>query len=557
MNSTIATAESAVDFIVVIPAFRPQTELIELTGGLSASGVRAIVIIDDGSGLGYTDIFLAASSWPAVHVLRHAINLGKGAALKTGINYALCTFPNTTGIVTADADGQHSVADILRVGNALREHRDALILGRREFGSSVPLRSRVGNVLTHLAVQVLVGKQVSDTQTGLRGIPAAFAARLLHITSSGYEFELEMLITAKHDGQRIVEIPIETIYLAGNKSSHFNPLRDSVKIYFSLLRFSGVSFTSAVIDNVIFLLAFRFGLGVAGSQIFGRAVAVPFNYVAARKAVFFSRRSHSETLPRYLLHVLASGLASYELMRMFIASFGWAVVPSKVLAESLLFFVNFIIQRDWVFSRSKVKEGPTDWDQYYRSVAPTARLTRKYTGSVLRRLIADFGGNRPMIVELGGANSCFIDEIRSAVNPVLYSVIDNNRLGLDLLSKRIADNGVAFHEEDVLALTTNISSDLVFSVGLIEHFDPKGTREAIVAHFRLAKPNGVVIFTFPTPTLLYRLTRAALEHFHMWKFPDERPLRRDEVYLAARQYGEVLHEEILWPLVTNTTVDGL
>ena len=135
------------------------------------------------------------------------------------------------------------------------------------------------------------------------------------------------------------------------------------------------------------------------------------------------------------------------------------------------------------------------------------------------------------------------------MNPALYSVIDNNRFGLELLSKRVAGGQIVLHEEDVLALATEISSDLVFSVGLIEHFDQRGTREAILAHFKLAKPNGVVIVTFPTPTFLYRLTRAALERFRLWRFPDERPLRRDEVYFAARKYGEVLHEEILWPVV--------
>ena len=399
--STCVEGEAADGFVVVVPAFRPQAELREVVAGLSAVGVTKIVLVDDGSGPDYAALFAALSLHPGVHLLRHAVNLGKGAALKAGINYALCTFPDSAGIVTADADGQHSVLDILRVGKALWENRDAVVLGRREFGSSVPRRSRLGNLLTRFAVQTLVGKHVSDTQTGLRGIPASFASRLLHVASSGYEFELEMLITAKHEGQRILEVPIQTIYLDGNKSSHFNPLRDSMKIYFSLLRFSGVSLITAVIDNIVFLLAFRSGFGILSSQIVGRATAVLFNYSAARRAVFFSQRSHSETLPSYLLLVLTSGMASFALIRMLTTTFGWSVIPSKLLAETILFFVNFMVQRDWVFSRKKATTGSTDWDHYYRHVAAPARFTRKYTGKVLRRLIADFGGNRPTIVELG------------------------------------------------------------------------------------------------------------------------------------------------------------
>jgi len=344
--------DKAVGFVVVIPALNPQVELVALVGQLSAAGVNTIVIVDDGSSRETASTFEAVSRY-GVHVLRHAVNLGKGAALKTGINYALCNFPDAVGVVTGDADGQHSAADILKIGELLSERPDALILGRREFGPSAPSRSRVGNILTSLAVQLLIGKRISDTQTGLRGIPAGFARQLLSIASPGYEFELDMLITAKHEGRRIVEAPIETIYLAGNASSHFNPLRDSMRVYFALLRFTGVALVTAVIDNAVFLMAFQYGGNILGSQILGRAVAVIFNYTAARKAVFFSHRKHVETLPAYLLLVFASGLASYTLIRMFGITFGWRVFPSKLIAESLLFLVNFLIQRDWVFTRRR------------------------------------------------------------------------------------------------------------------------------------------------------------------------------------------------------------
>ena len=86
---------------------------------------------------------------------------GKGAALKTGMNFALVTFPGCLGVVTADADGQHSVEDILRVAGALRERRDALILGVRAFDANVPFRSRAGNSITRMLMRVVVGRDLA------------------------------------------------------------------------------------------------------------------------------------------------------------------------------------------------------------------------------------------------------------------------------------------------------------------------------------------------------------------------------------------------------------
>ncbi len=98
-------------------------------------------------------------------------------------------------------------------------------------------------------------------------------------------------------------------------------------------------------------------------------------------------------------------------------------------------------------------------------------------------------------------------------------------------------------------LDMNMQADLVYSVGLIEHFDAAGTRRAIDAHFRLLKPNGVALITFPTPTWLYRIARSAAEALGQWKFPDERALSPEEVRESAARWGEVQFEKTLWPLV--------
>src|ERR1039458_5852850 len=90
--------EQPVQPVVLIPAYRPSSGLVDLVRDLSARGVPAILLVDDGSGPQFRGIFDQAAQFPRVQVLRHAVNLGKGAALKTGINHALCDFPGLAGI---------------------------------------------------------------------------------------------------------------------------------------------------------------------------------------------------------------------------------------------------------------------------------------------------------------------------------------------------------------------------------------------------------------------------------------------------------------------------
>src|ERR1700733_7900602 len=175
---------------VLIPAYQPNAALIELVRDLLARGVPSIEVVDDGSGPEYRWVFDELELLAPVHILRHAVNLGKGAALKTGMNHILAEEPGLTGIVTADADGQHHSADVVGVCERFAESPDALVLGARSFDgaptqSKVPLRSRFGNVLTRRAMHMLVGQNLTDTQTGLRAIPRALVLRLLKVPASG------------------------------------------------------------------------------------------------------------------------------------------------------------------------------------------------------------------------------------------------------------------------------------------------------------------------------------------------------------------------------------
>jgi SAM-dependent methyltransferase len=195
----------------------------------------------------------------------------------------------------------------------------------------------------------------------------------------------------------------------------------------------------------------------------------------------------------------------------------------------------------------------TDWSTYYRSVSPTARLTRRFTTRTLINALASHrflnAGSR--ILEFGGANSCFLDSIARRFRPSEYHVADTNQYGLDLLkTRKLEDCALVPHNRDVLVSSAPFPSqfDLVFSVGLVEHFDIADTAAAIRNHFRFARPGGLVLISFPCPTLLYRLTRGFLELAHLWRFPDERPLQPAEALHAIEDRGEIVFQKILWPI---------
>jgi len=337
--------------VVLIPAYNPTEALVPLVEQLASSGeFAAIIVVNDGSGSEYARIFSDLAR-PGVHVLPHAVNLGKGAALKTGLNFAACSFPGSVGVVTADADGQHAAEDILRTARALGESPRSLIVGARAFDRNVPFRSRFGNTLTRVIMRMVTGQRLSDTQTGLRGIPMGFIPSLLRLRSTGYDFELDMLVACRDLRRSIKEVPIATIYIDSNRSSHFNPLRDSMRIYFVFIRFAAVSLLTALLDNGVFILGMHFWPYIAACQATSRLVAGTFQFTASKRGVFHSRAHVAPALVKFWTLVAFSGMLSYLLIQALLRYSPLGVVPAKLTAETILFFVSFIVQRDVVFAQ--------------------------------------------------------------------------------------------------------------------------------------------------------------------------------------------------------------
>jgi putative flippase GtrA len=293
---------------------------------------------------------------PNVVLLTHAVNLGKGQALKTAFNHVLIHTPaDAVGAVTADADGQHLAADIRRVAERLEQGGPrTLILGSRAFQGTVPLRSRIGNVMTRRIFTLLIGRALTDTQTGLRGIPRSFLGELMQLKAGRYEFELEMLIRATRQ-MPLEELTIATVY-GDFATSHFSPLRDSLRIYFVFLRFTSLSIITAGIDYATFAIVFQSQRNILLSIIIARLIAGTFNFTANRIVVFRSRGPILGEAVKYATLVITLMLISYGLVNMLIIVLRLNVYVSKVIAEGGLFLASFALQNLVVFGNRQAQE---------------------------------------------------------------------------------------------------------------------------------------------------------------------------------------------------------
>jgi len=352
MSEQSATSSTPLNSIaILIPAWEPEPCLVDLAATLTASGIGLLLVVDDGSSGASQPIFDSLRALK-IRVLRHAVNLGKGRALKTGFNCILADYPHIAGVVTADADGQHAVGDILRVARTLAANGYKPVLGARSFGPDVPLRSKFGNVLTRYIFAFVTGSNLRDTQTGLRGFSRSLLPEFMTLDGERYEYEMTVLAHLCRHGKRPAEVPIATIYIENNRSSHFNPVLDSMRIYFVLARFFASSLVASGIDYLGFSIAFAATHNLLAAVAIGRISSL-VNFALNKRFVFRSASPLTVTLWRYYALVLAVGCLSYGLIWGLHGYLGWNVYAAKVPVDMILSLVSFSIQRTFVFRRSE------------------------------------------------------------------------------------------------------------------------------------------------------------------------------------------------------------
>jgi len=340
----------------VIPAYQADQTLIRVVNGLLERipdrQIPKVIVVNDGSTLqASANVFDELRAMHSVSVLVHETNLGKGAALKTAFAYVLDHLAQVSIVVTADADGQHLVEDIIAVAEkAVIENK--FVLGVRRIDASVPARSRFGNVLTPFLFRALLLADIVDTQTGLRAIQRHNLPELLAIPFNRYNFEFEALIRLVKRGE-IAQVPIQTVYEPGNPSSHFNPLLDSARVYAVFARHLSMVTLIGLVDWILFTTFSAAGLSVLSSLVIGRAISTIGYFILARKYVFRSNGNAVVQAALFLLLVVGNVALLWPFITM--AHDGLGIPkPLAMLAGYLFLFVsNFLWQNHIVFQRSE------------------------------------------------------------------------------------------------------------------------------------------------------------------------------------------------------------
>ena len=334
--------------VIIIPAYEPDEKLIKLVGELKEKCNWKILIVDDGSGERYDWIFESVDNLGAV-VVRYKKNKGKGGALKIAFKI-VSNWDDAEEIVIADCDGQHLPEDIMKIMNKVKGNKSKIILGARHFTGKIPFRSIFGNKLTSMVFLLAKGKKITDTQTGLRGFSKDMIPWLCEVQGERFEYEMNILLEAEENGYEITEVPINTVYLEDNKSSHFNPLKDSIKIYLPFFKFGMSSILSALLDFslLIFikLLTSNLFLAVVGARLCSGA----FNYVMNRKYVFSRGNMENEEMRFHRYTLLACILMFMNYITLnYLCTIGINLVLGKIITESILFLFSFLIQKKYVF----------------------------------------------------------------------------------------------------------------------------------------------------------------------------------------------------------------
>ena len=345
---------------LIVPAYKPTEDMIPMLQRFAADENYVAVVVDDGSGPEFQKLFEQVPE--GCVLLRHEVNRGKGAALKTAIQHVLAHLPECDFAVTADADGQHCDEDIRRVADSARRHPGALVIGSRAFDGDVPFKSRAGNAITRQVFAIASGVRLQDTQTGLRAFGRAQMPNLLTIPGDRYEYEINMLLYAAQEGIPIREEIIRTIYINDNAASHFNPFRDSLKIYLCIFKFIGSSLVGFGVDFVLlmFLRVITRGMGAERSLLFSvvvaRLISATVNFIVNKKIVFRSRESWRTELGKYAALAACILVANYLLMRFMTITLNAPLVLSKLLVEALLFVLSFVVQGRFVYRRKNGRE---------------------------------------------------------------------------------------------------------------------------------------------------------------------------------------------------------
>ncbi len=351
---------------LIVPAYEPDDKLLSAIPLLEEAGFSDIIVVNDGSSDACDEIFEKVKEFSTVTLLVHEVNKGKGVALKTAYRYILENRPDSLGAVCVDSDGQHLPKDVLACTKEMLTGEPHIVLGCRDFTLPfVPERSRKGNNITRNVFKKFFKMDVSDTQTGLRAVPSKYYTDMLETDGERYEYENNMLLTMKDNKIPYSEVSIDTVYIEENKSSHFRPVRDSLRIYYHLfsktIKYALSSLFCVILENLI-QLVLHDSINIANTFVNelvdflpARLISSVVNYFLNSKLVF--KKKSGGSVARYYVLWLVQAAITY------LCTIGVECVLGRTegivyfliitVIKTLIFFASYFVQKKWVFKRDK------------------------------------------------------------------------------------------------------------------------------------------------------------------------------------------------------------
>jgi len=336
--------------IVLIPAYEPNSSMLDLLSKLKKSNLK-IVVVNDGSGVEYNDIFNKAKKY--AEVLVHDVNRGKGRALKTGLQYIEKNIKNDYIVVTMDCDGQHEINDALNLCKYAMNNTEELVLGKRLRSNKTPLRSKIGNSITRFVYRITTGLDVYDTQTGLRAFSKKLVPFMLDIEGERFEYEMNVLLKCTTNKIKITELEIETIYIDNNSHSHFNTIKDSILVYKEILKFLMSSLFCFILDYLLYSITILITNKLILSNLIARIISATANYHINKRKVFNNKDKDFKQIISYFILASIIFILNTSLLNIFVNHLSINKFLAKIIIEIILFTLSWLVQRIIIFKKEK------------------------------------------------------------------------------------------------------------------------------------------------------------------------------------------------------------
>ena len=209
---------------IVIAAYNEEKTISNVIKDIKKQGYNNIVVVDDGS----KDKTYKIAKKENIIVLKHIINLGKGAAIKTGCEYSIKRGAEI--LILMDADGQHEPKEIPKFLEKIK--KTDIVFGYRKFNKNMPKILKIGNLGLNLFTKLLFKINLRDTQSGYKAIKTRIYKKIKW-ASNDYSMETEIIAKVGKNKLKYSQIPIKTIYLDKSKGT---TIKEGIKILKNMIK---------------------------------------------------------------------------------------------------------------------------------------------------------------------------------------------------------------------------------------------------------------------------------------------------------------------------------